>query len=120
MEIQGRRGRSYFRVSWFLLCLSLAVFLWGLQGKLALYHAETPSHPRTVAKLIQDGQVNKRTCASDSVRKCDAAQNVERCELVVLKPGMPVRRNRQVRRMVLASIPDAHRRNFFRPPPDVV
>jgi hypothetical protein len=53
-----RLASPAFRVFTLFLCVS--VFSWGLAAKLSLYKAPTGSHSETVAKLIQDRQLNKK------------------------------------------------------------
>jgi len=53
-------GPVSFRLRLFVLGLALSTFLWGLQAKLSLYEAPTPSHPLLVVKLLQDWQINKK------------------------------------------------------------
>jgi hypothetical protein len=43
-----------------VLVLCVAVFSWGLEAKLSLYRGPSASNSNTIAKLVQDGQVNKR------------------------------------------------------------
>jgi len=48
------------RLRVFVVCLCVAVFAWGLQAKLSLYHPAAPLNPEHVAKLTADNQGMKR------------------------------------------------------------
>lgn len=48
----------------FVMFLCASTFTWGLQAKLSLYEAATPSHPLLIAKLLQDWQITKKSDGS--------------------------------------------------------
>jgi hypothetical protein len=106
-----------------LFCLTLllcvGVFGWGLQAKLSVYSRQTPSHPITVAKLIQDGQVNKKAGVLGSATQRSPLQVRGYNRLVTFQPPFAVRRNVQISRLVPKSIPCYLHPLFFKPPPFV-
>jgi len=97
------------------LCAS--VFAWGLQAKLSLYHHEPPSHPNSVAKLIQDEQVNKKAGALKSTcRRSASLQEMDRA----IAPGpqlLVTSRSRLLSKLAWADIPCCIHAHLLRSPP---
>ena len=100
-----------------LLILAGAVFAWGLQYKLSLYHSESHSHPISVAKLIQGEQTNKKIASVEvRIRNWSSQFSLDR-NFPAFRPPITVRRNRHVDKFVYPSIMFVPCFLFFRPPP---
>jgi len=102
---------------WLMLGLALAIFGWGLQAKLSLYNRESGTVPNTVAKIIQDGQVNKKAFAQTAVDRSHTLLVSSHHPVLIFRPRIADRQHRPAVFFVFAdtqSYPPSH---FFRPPP---
>jgi hypothetical protein len=104
----------------FVFLLSAALFAWGLQAKLSLYQQPSRSHPVSVAKLLPDNQVNKKTGAPGSSDRCAVSRLAFCAAIVLFQSRFTVSRGRQVGEVVAPSIPSYSYALFFRPPPSRV
>ena len=102
----------------FALLLCGAVFWWGLEAKLSQYKEPTASHLETVAKIIQDGQLNKKNIGEVRLvdRRCESQHAIDSVAFF-LGPRFVANRSSQIRRRVFAFLPIYPDPLFFRPPP---
>src|SRR5665213_2440970 len=103
-----------------LVFLAAAVFAWGLQSKLALYKAPSPSRNASVAKLLhaKQKQPSFRQTSPARVRTALASFGwTTRPVLskVVLRIMREQRRSKAFQRSVHLSVAPS----FFRPPPQI-
>jgi hypothetical protein len=111
---KARRDRSRLRL--LAVCLCAAVFAWGFQAKLSLYHPAAPLNPEHVAKLMADNQGSKSLAAAVSGHVIEPADPV----WIVLGAVTPrLRSVRLVRnhRPLHPAAPARTHALFFRPPP---
>jgi hypothetical protein len=101
-----------------MLALGLAVFSWGLQAKLSLYASNPSAGSTTVAKIIQDGQVNKRTAVLAAVDRTAALLPVRWYRPApMLQRKLLAQRHLPVLSHVFADNQTYPPSLFFRPPP---
>lgn len=114
-----RKTRTSAVLRGFMLLLGVAIFTWGLHGKLTLYKTPTPSRRTAVVKFISDIESNKKNCPSES-RSCGSTS-----QIILLNPIEPfpprftLRRNCQVSRQVFPAILSYSHALLFRPPPSI-
>jgi len=116
--LSGRRSSPALRL--LVLCLSTAIAAWSFQVKLSLYSAPKPSHPATAARLLQDGEINKKSCAVLLRRLSRASQLPSGSVVVLPQPRFVVCRSALIHKLLPGAIrfyPDQLR---FRPPPSIV
>jgi hypothetical protein len=104
----------------FVFLLSATLFAWGLQAKLSLYQQPSRSHPVSVAKLLPDNQVNKKTGAPGSSDRRAVSRFAFYSAIVLYQPRFTVSRGRQLGEVVAPSIPSYSYALFVRPPPSRV
>jgi hypothetical protein len=102
-----------------MLYLGVAVFTWGLHGKLALYKQQSPFIRNSVVKLIQDDQPRKDTCSIESGGSRIAPLRIFRNVIEQLPPQFTVGRNQQVCKFVFQSILPCAHAFLVRPPPAI-
>ncbi|HUY95937.1 MAG TPA: hypothetical protein VMU71_11585 [Terracidiphilus sp.] len=111
---KARRNSSRLRL--LAVCLCAAVFAWGFQAKLSLYHPAAPLNPEHVAKLMADNQGSKSPVAAVSGLVSEGADP----DWIVLGTVTPRLRSVGLARNQLLLHPAAPGRThalFFRPPP---
>jgi hypothetical protein len=116
--LSGRRSSPALRL--LILCLSTAIAAWSSQARLSLYSAQKLSHPVRAARLLQDGEINKKSCALLSRRFSRASQSFTGSVVVPPQPRFVVRRSALIHKLPPGAIrfyPDQLR---FRPPPSIV
>jgi hypothetical protein len=112
---KNRRTAAALRV--FVQILGVAIFAWGLHGKLNQYKTPTPSRQASVVKLIQDDEASKNTCIPRHPQKDSSSRLAHRNPAEPLQQRFIMRRNRQVRTLVSSAIPSYPHSLLFRPPP---
>jgi hypothetical protein len=116
-----KKRRTSAALRLFVPILGAAIFAWGLHGKLALYKALSPSRQVSIAKLIHDDANDRRVYYPlEPLHRGSFFPTAISGALEPFSPQRIVRRNRQVRRLVLSSIPFYPNALLFRPPPSIV
>jgi hypothetical protein len=101
----------------FALFLCVSVFSWGLEAKLSLYKAPTGSHSETVAKLIQDRQLNKKIGDLQQIGQRDESRFAIQPAASLFAPEFSADRIRQIAPRVALFLLIYPHVLLFRPPP---
>jgi hypothetical protein len=116
--LSGRRSSP--ALSLLVLCLSAAIAAWSFQAKLSFYSAQKLSHPVRAARLLHDGEINKKSCALMSRRFSRASQSPTGSVVVPPLPRFVVRRSALIHKLLPGAIRFYPDQLCFRPPPLVV
>jgi len=112
------RRQNSLTVSLLVCCLSAAIVAWGIQAKLSRYTVSAHSHPKSVAKLIQDEQASKKIAIrSEDLR--GALQLPIDNAVARLNARRMVRPSLRIQQPVRSSIPFYPHALRFRPPPSI-
>lgn len=117
-----QKRRLIFPISSMLvLLLCGTVFAWVLGARLSHYKAHQPAHPKVVAKLILDGQLNKRLPrkfnAGRPADESSGQQSATQKAFIPLQLRSTAHPLRPMCPPILACLRSYPHALYFRPPP---
>jgi hypothetical protein len=102
-----------------VLVLCAALFAWGLHGRFSGSNAPNQSHPKSVAKLMQDDQTRRLAISASVAPRCPFLYSAD-LATVYSQSQLIVGRIQQVRKPAPDSDPSHTYALRFRPPPSTI
>jgi hypothetical protein len=115
----ARKRQSSAAVRSVVLVLCVALFAWGLHGKLSGYKAPDQPHPKSVVKLIQDDQTRRLAISAPVAPRSPCLDSAD-LAAVYSQPRLIGGRIQQVRKPAPDSAPSHTYALRFRPPPSTI
>ena len=115
----ARKRQSSAAVRSVVLVLCVALFAWGLHGKLSGYKAPDQPHPKSVVKLIQDDQTRRLAISAPVAPRSPCLDSAD-LAAVYSQPRLIGGRIQQARKPAPDSAPSHTYALRFRPPPSTI